>query len=308
MGGKTSTVNFTSEEVEKFQKQKQQLPLKKHSHPIITATSQSQPQPPLRPRTSANGLLETSFDNDRLIVPASEPVEPKGGESSLKPVPSSSMMSNLAKSTPSLFNRSQQHQHQPTTVKPCDSKRKAGGGNWRKNSLESLRAAQGSESEVSPVSRGTAAGGQQPPPSLPVHTSHHSHSNSDSGLSSLSGRTSTMSPISTMSTVSSVSSGSSSSRASLRSASIVSSCTIPLDEEEEIRSSGSSPSGTIQTKIRQHYRGHRNNNGTNNPVISFVVKKFSEETCAELLLGQLIQRLPVVKKQGSLGMITRCHF
>ena len=42
-----------------------------------------------------------------------------------------------------------------------------------------------------------------------------------------------MSPISTMSTVSSSSSTSNSSRASLRSASIVSSCTIPLDEEEE---------------------------------------------------------------------------
>merc|ERR1711981_1458639 len=78
--------------------------------------------------------------------------------------------------------------------------------------------------------------------------------------SSLSGRTSTMSPISTMSTVSSVSSASSSgssSRASLRSASIVSSCTIPLDEEDEdeISSRSSmtiSPSGTIQTRIGNH--------------------------------------------------------
>lgn len=56
----------------------------------------------------------------------------------------------------------------------------------------------------------------------------HSHSNSDSGLSSLSGRTSCMSPLSVISTVSSASSGSS--RASLRSASIVSSTTIPLEE------------------------------------------------------------------------------
>merc|ERR1719278_636931 len=85
-----------------------------------------------------------------------------------------------------------------------------------------------------------------------VGAASHSHSNSDSGLSSLSGRTSTMSPISTMSTVSSVSSASSSgssSRASLRSASIVSSCTIPLDEEEEeeVNSdpSSGSPAGTI---------------------------------------------------------------
>ena len=56
----------------------------------------------------------------------------------------------------------------------------------------------------------------------------HAHSNSDSGLSSLSGRTSCMSPLSVISTVSSASSGSS--RASLRSASIVSSTTIPLEE------------------------------------------------------------------------------
>lgn len=61
--------------------------------------------------------------------------------------------------------------------------------------------------------------------------SSHSHSNSDSGLSSLSGRTSCMSPLSVVSTVSSASSGSS--RASLRSASIVSSSTIPLEEDDE---------------------------------------------------------------------------
>lgn len=59
----------------------------------------------------------------------------------------------------------------------------------------------------------------------------HSHSSSDSGLSSLSGRTSCMSPLSVVSTGSSASSGSS--RASLRSASIVSSSTIPLDEDDE---------------------------------------------------------------------------
>ena len=59
----------------------------------------------------------------------------------------------------------------------------------------------------------------------------HSHSSSDSGLSSLSGRPSCMSPLSVVSTGSSASSGSS--RASLRSASIVSTCTIPLDEDEE---------------------------------------------------------------------------
>ena len=61
---------------------------------------------------------------------------------------------------------------------------------------------------------------------------NHSHSNSDSGLSSLSGRTSCMSPMSVVSTGSSASSGSS--RASLRSASIVSSTTFPLEEEEDV--------------------------------------------------------------------------
>ena len=105
---------------------------------------------------------------------------------------------------------------------------------------------------------------------------------SDSGLSSLSGRTSTMSPISTMSTVSSVSSASSSgssSRASLRSASIVSSCTIPLDEEEEEEADAevnsnpsSSPSGTILSKRK--------------------VTKLPEETQCELLAQQLLDMMP----------------
>ena len=83
LGGKTSTVNFTSEEVEKFHKQQKQSsssssqfpPLKKHSHPVMSATSQPpHAMPVLRPRTSANGLLETSFDgtDNRLMVPASE--------------------------------------------------------------------------------------------------------------------------------------------------------------------------------------------------------------------------------------------
>ena len=134
-----------------------------------------------------------------------------------------------------------------------------------------------------------------------------------------------MSPISTMSTVSSVSSGSSSSRASLRSASIVSSCTIPLDEEaEEVRSSGSSPSGTIQTKIRQHYRHHKSKSlgghpeqpvnpssppaGSGNPNLSFIVKKFSEESAVERQLARLLQELPVVKKQGSSLGKNLCDF
>ncbi len=95
---------------------------------------------------------------------------------------------------------------------------------WLKNSLDGLDRATTSEPVVANAptspSRGKTAS----------NNNHHSHSHSDSGLSSISstGRASTMSPVSTMSTTSSVSSN-----GSLRSASIVSSCTIPLDEEEE---------------------------------------------------------------------------
>ena len=101
-------------------------------------------------------------------------------------------------------------------------------GQWWKTSMDSLRS-------------GASNGDYRPPECFPPRSLHlesleegegkevgHSHSNSDSGLSSLSGRTSCMSPLSVISTVSSASSGSS--RASLRSASIVSSTTIPLEE------------------------------------------------------------------------------
>ena len=101
-------------------------------------------------------------------------------------------------------------------------------GQWWKTSMDSLRS-------------GASNGDFRPPECFPPRGLHlesleegegkevgHSHSNSDSGLSSLSGRTSCMSPLSVISTVSSASSGSS--RASLRSASIVSSTTIPLEE------------------------------------------------------------------------------
>ena len=103
-----------------------------------------------------------------------------------------------------------------------------GGQQWWKTSMDSLRS-------------GASNGDYRPPECFPPRGLHlesleegegkevgHSHSNSDSGLSSLSGRTSCMSPLSVISTVSSASSGSS--RASLRSASIVSSTTIPLEE------------------------------------------------------------------------------
>lgn len=100
-----------------------------------------------------------------------------------------------------------------------------------------------------------------------------------------------MSPISTMSTVSSVSSASSSgssSRASLRSASIVSSCTIPLDEEDEDVSQDSSPSGTIQTA-----RGFRN--GRKRKVM--LRAKLPEETECEEMARELLEDLEKAGRQ-----------
>ena len=117
-----------------------------------------------------------------------------------------------AKSSPSLHDK---------LAKDCA---KDGAKHWWKTSMDSLRMggeARGPEARGHQleVTKEAGAGGS---------VVSHSHSNSDSGLSSLSGRTSCMSPLSVVSTGSSASSGSS--RASLRSASIVSSSTIPLDE------------------------------------------------------------------------------
>ena len=103
----------------------------------------------------------------------------------------------------------------------------AGQNQWWKTSMDSLRGSNDYRPECYP-SRGFQNRDCEQIKEAPVN---HSHSNSDSGLSSLSGRTSCMSPMSVVSTVSSASSGSS--RASLRSASIVSSTTIPLEEDDE---------------------------------------------------------------------------
>ena len=198
------------------------------------------PKPPPKPRF--NPLREDAADN----------VVANNNHIGLAPIHSS-------KSSPSL-NQPQQLMASPSSAAAA-SKRpshhlrnvsaSANSSPW-KNSLDSLNN-RASSSVVdncggSPISRGfTKPEGENKSPrqtqelhhwkeSAAPSSNHHHHSNSDSGLSSLSGRTSTMSPISTMSTVSSVSSNSSSgssSRASLRSASIVSSCTIPLDEEDE---------------------------------------------------------------------------
>ena len=102
-----------------------------------------------------------------------------------------------------------------------------GQNQWWKTSMDSLRSGNEYRPDCYP-SRGLRNRENEQIKEAPVS---HSHSNSDSGLSSLSGRTSCMSPMSVVSTGSSASSGSS--RASLRSASIVSSTTIPLDEDDE---------------------------------------------------------------------------
>ena len=104
LGGKTSTVQFTSEEVQKLKKQHQHQP----------------PVPPPKPRTSASGLLESSFD------------EP--------PVPSELKNIGLhSKSTPSLeqpqlsprlTSTSESHHHHTPSKTP--------NSRW-KNSLDSLR-------------------------------------------------------------------------------------------------------------------------------------------------------------------------
>ena len=123
-----------------------------------------------------------------------------------------------AKSSPSLNDKIQ-----PVTGGSSNSKL------WWKTSMDSLRmnGVGGVDMRPQALNHGDAGCKDQVPSSVVSH----SHSSSDSGLSSLSGRTSCMSPLSVVSTGSSASSGSS--RASLRSASIVSSSTIPLDEDDE---------------------------------------------------------------------------
>ena len=347
LGGNVSTISFTSEEAQKFKQQKEEGQRNRQQNIKNLINNQKQrlakqeaPTPPPKPRTSANGLLETSFEGDRLMVP---PDPPQGQPPTLSDLSSNSNSNesiglsqiHTSKSQPSLHavngnvnsaytgphyaqelngnskERVQKngndnliingHVHKksnssPTAATPQNpsniNNHNNNNNNRWKNSLDSLNTQQQqvngnmiNESSMhhSPGRGFTVVnsnhhnnsqhpsdfvnGGHATSNGHPHHNHHlsphsvgaasHSHSNSDSGLSSLSGRTSTMSPISTMSTVSSVSSASSSgssSRASLRSASIVSSCTIPLDEEDEdeisCRSSMTiSPSGTIQTRI-----------------------------------------------------------
>ena len=110
-----------------------------------------------------------------------------------------------------------------------------------------------------------------------------------------------MSPISTMSTVSSVSSASSSgssSRASLRSASIVSSCTIPLDEEDEETCTDSLSNGGHPATSSPS----SSNQGT---ILSRKMNKLPEETQCELLAQQLLDMMqPACTNNGGTGGTT----
>jgi len=102
LGGKTSTVQFTSEEVQKLKSRQQQYKL-----------NNQQPQP--KPRTSASGLLESSFEEP----PVPQMLPPKIGLHS--------------KSTPSL-EQGPQLSPRSTASEPQP---KTSGGRW-KNSLDSL--------------------------------------------------------------------------------------------------------------------------------------------------------------------------
>ena len=118
-----------------------------------------------------------------------------------------------------------------------------------------------------------------------------------------------MSPISTMSTVSSVSSTSSSgssSRASLRSASIVSSCTIPLDEEDEETGNHdlTSVSATLVTSGQQSTTPlHPIASSSQETILSRKMNKLPEETQCELLAQQLLDMLStnVANNSGTSG-------
>ena len=233
LGGNTSTIQFTTEEVFKFRQHK---PQPKEPLPVP-------PKPPPKPKVSIDSNNSLGLSpihacksspslNQGHLSPISHPSRPRAKPGRLWKNSLDSISNPGATTPPSNFTTSGLHPTRGFTTSARSGSR------------------EGSADLCTSVHQSS--------------TVSHSHSNSDSGLSSLSGRTSTMSPISTMSTVSSVSStsssSSSSSRASLRSASIVSSCTIPLDEEEgeleeeenmnnaRVGSIGPSPSGALERR------------------------------------------------------------
>jgi len=113
-----------------------------------------------------------------------------------------------------------------------------------------------------------------------------------------------MGTMSTVSSVSSTSSSGSSSRASLRSASIVSSCTIPLDEEDEETGNHdlTSVSATLVTS-GQHSTTPQPLASSQGTILSRKMNKLPEETQCELLAQQLLDMLStnVANNSGTSG-------
>ena len=319
-------MNFTSEEVEKLKAQRDEL-----TNKLSGVGIQRAPKPPPKPKVRPMAASPTNSNIGLAPIHASKS-SPSLNGGGLSPV---------SAKNPHVIKREHRVHDGTPTSHHHDHHGGSGGGGGRsswKASLDSLRAASCDAADPPAIGRGYTSrrcdsgeiqwngvvkshhhhqGSANDHSSNTTGSSsthvvnHHSHSNSDSGLSSLSGRTSTMSPISTMSTVSSVSSASSgsSSRASLRSASIVSSCTIPLDEEEEIdshhhhhhhhkssagSSNSSSPSGTIQTRIRNRVNDdhssmmHRGGGDR----CSVAREKLPEEIDCEELSKELMDHLP----------------
>eukprot|EP00095_Tigriopus_kingsejongensis_P005933 maker-scaffold316_size209483-snap-gene-1.28 protein:Tk05933 transcript:maker-scaffold316_size209483-snap-gene-1.28-mRNA-1 annotation:"protein shroom" len=329
LGGKTSTLQFTSEEVSKLKQQREEMAAVTAQPMARNLPPATPPKPPPKPKVNVPSLdgppqPSSAFHSPRgvkggFLPQTTRVMSPTNANIGLSPI-------HASKSSPSLNQATPTHPPSLEGGPASGESHRARGMKKRhhhnhgwKNSLESLRVPQHSNNdshgEASP-SRGFIAVSSPPQSRTPGGTNtdlfhsapppgvNHSHSNSDSGLSSLSGRTSTMSPISTMSTVSSVSSASSSgssSRNSLRSASIVSSCTIPLDEEDEqLLSTHSSPSGTMKT---EYQRGPASlspvklSGGKRRP--SLAKEKLPEEVECEELSRAFLAQLPANSDHSS---------
>ena len=132
LGGKTSTMQFTSEEVQKLKRQQKQL-------------CQPAPAPPPKPRTSASGLLESSFDDP---VPTSSEV-----------ILSPKNIGLHSKSTPSLEqqNSCPHPQLSPRSTASEPQQKTSSGGRW-KNSLDSLNRPPVSSSNTSSCEDGIPRG------------------------------------------------------------------------------------------------------------------------------------------------------
>ena len=108
-------MQFTSEEVQKLKSRQQKLQI-----------CQAAPAPPPKPRTSASGLLESSFDLDP--VPTS---------SEVVPILSPKNIGLHSKSTPSLEQQPVPQLSPRSTASEPQQKTSSGGNRW-KNSLDSL--------------------------------------------------------------------------------------------------------------------------------------------------------------------------